>query len=98
MNLQRITVPHDKANHLIFGFGVAFVAAALAAWAGRPSIAGPLAVTAATVVGGLKELVDHAANQAAAAAGQQEPHTVDPADVLATGLGGAAFWLAIAMV
>ncbi len=98
MELRRITLPADKANHIIFGFLVGFAAAALAVWAGRPSFAGPLATTAATVVGGLKELADQAANQAAVAAGQREPHTVDPADVLATGLGGAAFWLAIAMV
>lgn len=87
MNLPLI--PQDKANHAVYGAGLAAVGASLAVIAGAPPWAAALlgAVAAATL-GLVKERLDARANAKALAAGHSPPHSVERGDVVATAVGG----------
>lgn len=92
LNLRRITLPADKANHVIFGFALGWAAAWLCTQAGYGGQAGPAAAMGALVAGAIKEMVDWLANEQARAAALPEPHTVDPVDAVATMFGGLGVW------
>lgn len=79
----------DKAMHFFIGAVLSVLGAAVA----LALKAGPLGIwlgaTLVALLAGLaKEALDAWANHKARAAGTAPPHTVDPADVLATTLGG----------
>lgn len=99
MNLDwaRLTLAHDKANHLIYGFLVALAITAAAQWAGFAPWAPAIGAAAALVVGGMKELMDHLDNRVADGMGAPRPHSVTWGDVGATAAGGAVHWLALAL-
>lgn len=97
MDWTRLTLPHDKANHLIYGFVVAVIMTAAAQWAGFAPWAPALGAAAALVVGAMKELLDRLENQAAQDMGAPQPHTVSLGDVVATAAGGALHWVALAL-
>lgn len=97
MDWTQLTLPHDKANHLIWGFVVALAMTAAARWAGFAPWAPAIGMVAALVVGAMKELMDHMENQAADDMGAPRPHTVSWGDVLATAAGGAVHWAAVAL-
>lgn len=79
-------VPKDKQLHIAAG-AVVGVVAVVVFWPVRvPTLLG--AVGAALAAGLYKEWSDARANRAARAAGLPPPHTVDPADVVYTVLGG----------
>ena len=99
MNLdwRRLTIPHDKALHLIFGFLVALLVASLVRWGGYPQLAGAFGAAAAFLVGALKELSDFLDNCTAADMDAPPPHSVTLGDVAATFGGGLALWAALAL-
>lgn len=86
--MNRLTLPADKANHLILGLMVAFFFAWLAVRAGYPQRAAQAGAIAALAAGVIKESADAWNNRQARRAGLREPHTVDPLDVVATAAGG----------
>ncbi len=90
------TIPHDKAQHFIYGAVIALVVAwAALFWGLADHIAKASGFVAAIVVGAIKEYVlDRRANQLAAADGAPNPNTVSHGDVIATALGGLLVWLA----
>lgn len=97
MDWTRLTLEHDKANHLIYGFVVAVIMTAAAQWAGFAPWAPAIGMVAALVVGGMKEVLDRLENQSAQDMGAPHPHTVSLGDVVATAAGGAAHWVALAL-
>lgn len=97
MDWTRLTLPADKANHLIWGFLVALAVTAAARWAGFEPWAAAIGAGGALVVGGMKELMDHMDNQVADEMGVPRPHSVTVGDVVATAAGGALHWVALAL-
>lgn len=99
MNLDwtRLTLAHDKANHLIYGFLVALAMTTAAQWAGFAPWAPAVGAAGALVVGGMKELMDHLDNLVADDMGAPRPHSVSLGDVVATAAGGAVHWAALAL-
>jgi hypothetical protein len=92
MDLRRLTLPADKANHVIWGLVVALFFAWLAARAGYPQHAGRVGAAAALTAGVIKECADAWNNRQARRRSEREPHTVDPRDVAATAAGGLGLW------
>lgn len=95
-------IPADKANHLIYGAGIALVVQAIVLWlvqhhglhlpiGMRP---GDIGLGAAAAFGAGKEAIDRLLNLRAVRAGRKPPHGVDPLDALATLAGGFAIWSA----
>jgi len=99
MNLdwRRLTIPHDKCLHIIFGFLVALLVASLVRWGGYPQLAGLFGAAAAFLVGTLKEMSDYLDNCTAQDMGEPAPHSVTVSDVAATFAGGLALWAALAL-
>ena len=93
----RLTLAHDKANHLIYGFLVALAMTTAAHWAGFAPWAPAIGAAGALVVGGVKEFMDHLDNLVAVDMGAERPHSVSWGDVVATAAGGAVHWLAVAL-
>lgn len=91
------TIPSDKANHYVYGTGIALVAQTAAAQLGinlgplRPKDVG---LIAAVVIGFGKEIADKVANVLAVRAGKAKPHGVQWGDIVATAAGGLAIWSA----
>lgn len=86
MNLP--TIPHDKANHFIYGAVGGAGAAQIAALIGFHAWGPVIAIEAAVLMGIAGELSDHFHNRQAASTGQPITHEVSPQDFLATLLGG----------
>lgn len=94
--MSLILIPHDKANHAIYGAAVALVAQIalflalrltnLDAHGIRPKDAG---LAAAVAFGVGKEAVDAVINYRATGSFKSGPHGVEPMDAVATALGGA---------
>jgi hypothetical protein len=82
----------DKANHVIYGFVIAVVAAvgAVALKLPQPKLIG---VVVAILFGAGKEAFDYLMNRRAVAAGQLATRGVDKFDFIATGAGGVAYYL-----
>jgi hypothetical protein len=82
----------DKANHVIYGFVIAVVAAvvAVALKLPQPKLIG---IAVAVLFGAAKEGFDYAMNKKETAAGQAPTHGVDKFDFIATGAGGLAYYL-----
>lgn len=99
MNIDwpRLTLPADKANHLLWGFAVALAISAAARWVGFAPWAPAIGAAGSLVVGGLKELMDHLDNLVADEMGVRRPHTVSKGDVVATFGGGLWHWAALAL-
>lgn len=93
----RLTLAHDKANHLIYGFVLAVIMTAAAQWAGFAPWAPAIGAAAALVAGAMKELLDRLENQAAQDVGEAHPHSVSLGDVVATAAGGAVHWVVLAL-
>lgn len=96
--MNRLTLPADKANHIIWGLLTAFFFAWLAVRAGYPQHAGRTGVVAALAAGFIKECADAWSNRQARKRGEREPHTVDPLDVIATAAGGVLLQLALVLL
>lgn len=90
MNLPML--PKDKANHVIYGFAIAVVAAvvAVALRLPQPKLIG---IVVAVLFGLAKEGFDYAMNKKSAAAGQPPTHSVDKLDFISTGSGGLAYYV-----
>lgn len=82
-------LPHDKAQHALYGAAIFALAHAAATLSGHTQFAlhAGAALTVAVAVG--KEVLDHMANARAHNAGLLQPHSVEAMDVIATVAGGA---------
>lgn len=91
--MSSITIPPDKALHIIAGALAYLGGACLAHLVGDypPAAAG---ITTALGAGIAKELADWLGNRRAMRDGRLAPHTVDGRDVIATLAGGLAMWCA----
>lgn len=85
--IQLPMLPHDKANHFIYG-AVIFTATNLI-----PHVAPIWALVAAAIFGIGKEFVDLALNKLAEKRGHLSVHGVEPLDAIATFVGGALCYL-----
>lgn len=93
MKLADLLIPQDKANHAIDGALVYLVVAALGRFFhvhGHREIA----LTAALIVGVLKEVWDGYQTKKAIDAGFAPTHTADPFDAIATFAGALAMYAA----
>jgi len=81
------SLPQDKANHVVYGAGIAVVAGYVAYVLHLP-VAG-VGLGAAVVFGALKEALDYYQNLQLTKAGQSPTHGVEFNDFLATSAGGA---------
>ena len=92
--MQLAVIPEDKANHAIYGYGIAFAAAAVAHYLLRLPL--PIARMVGTGVGlaagVVKEAWDWWSNRQAQQRGRIPLHEVSGGDGLATAAGAIAFW------
>lgn len=86
------SLPHDKANHAIWGAILAFGVYVVGTVLDIPYAAelGLLAAVAAAI---FKELTDKLANIKAAKLGRKPPHGVEVYDAVATAAGGLIIYL-----
>lgn len=90
-------IPEDKANHVIWGAGIALVALTAARFFEiplgdfRPK---DFALMCACVLGFVKEVADFGMNKRLAAHGLTPTHGVEANDWLATCAGGFMIWAA----
>lgn len=92
--MQLPQLPADKANHAIYGAAIFAVVGGIAAHFGHADIAQPAGTLAALLAACVKEMVDHALNGRAMAAGLPPPHGVEAADIVATTAGALLCWFA----
>lgn len=84
INLEMPMLPQDKANHAIYGAGLALIAAVVGSHAfGLPGA--PVALGVAALAGAVKEASDYLANRLSGV----HLHDVEFLDFLATTCGGA---------
>lgn len=88
-------IPHDKANHFIYGLAIGFAVQVACVIIGY-SAAAPLAsFFLAAIAGGVKEGMDAWANRKAKKVGLPEPHGVESWDWVATTFGGMFLGISI---
>jgi hypothetical protein len=85
-------LPHDKANHAIWGAILAFGVYVVASVLDIP-FAAELGLMAAVAAAIYKELTDKLANIKAAKLGRKPPHGVEFYDAVATTAGGLIIYL-----
>lgn len=88
------SLPSDKANHIVYGAGIALVAYLMGLML-LPQYAAQIALAAAVVAGAGKEVADRWANIQAMRVGLPPPHGVELWDALATWAGGGGVFVAI---
>ena len=92
-------VPQDKANHQVYGARTSAVTSAIALSFGSPIwLAVLIAVASAFLLGWIGEEVQKRTNAQARAVGEVEPHSIEAGDIWATGYGGLAVALPLAMM
>lgn len=94
-------IPADKANHMIYGSGIALVAQTAATpillhFGIDPNVVRPkdIGLAASAMFAGGKEAADWVLNRLAVRRGEKPRHGVEPLDALATVAGGLAIWSA----
>lgn len=91
--MQLISLPQDKANHVIYGALVTLVALAVFHLF-SVEYAATLALALCTAVGIAKEVIDYISNALNLRAGKPAVHGVEFLDAVATVAGGVLIFLA----
>lgn len=91
--MQLISLPQDKANHVIYGALVTLIALAVFHMF-NVQLATALALAVCTMVGIAKEAVDHIRNMINIGKGKPAEHGVEFLDAVATIAGGLLIFLA----
>lgn len=83
------TIPHDKANHVVYGAAAFAIGHTLAFVSGYAPFALHAGAALTLFVGIGKEVMDVIGNRRAAADGLPAPHSAEGMDAIATIAGGA---------